>query len=79
VDPLKELGLLHRFLKKYLHPKTPIHPQSNFVTVLLGIQTLAFMYNAFAIPLRVCFRVYQVYSVTFESRVTRFGDFFAHW
>ena len=49
-----------RFVKRYLHPLTPIHPQTNYMTILLGIQTLAFLYNAFSIPLRVTFRIYQV-------------------
>ena len=60
MDPYENLNFVHHFFKKFLHPMTPIHPQTNFVTFLLGIQTLVFLYNAFAIPLRVSFRIYQV-------------------
>lgn len=36
-----------------------IHPQSGLMTLTLAVQTLAFLYNAWAIPLRFSFTVYQ--------------------
>ena len=36
-----------------------IHPQSNLMLVIWGIQTLSFLYNLWIIPFRVCFAIYQ--------------------
>lgn len=36
-----------------------IHPQGSLMLYLLGLQTVAFLYNAWAIPLRFCFHIYQ--------------------
>lgn len=36
-----------------------IHPQSKLMIFMVLLQTCAFLYNAWAIPLRVCFHIYQ--------------------
>ena len=58
-DPYEGLSLMMKFLKKYILLPNAIQPQSKFMIFLVFIQWCAFMYNAWAIPLRFSFHIYQ--------------------
>lgn len=58
-DPYKGLTLGQSILKKYILLPDAIHPQSKLMMSLVLLQTAAFLYNAWAIPLRFCFHIYQ--------------------
>ncbi len=59
IDPYAHLPLGKRILRKYFMLPPAIHPQSKLMIGLVALQTLAFLYNAWAIPLRFCFHLYQ--------------------
>ena len=44
---------------KYIFLPNVIHPQSKLMNFLVLLQTCAFLYNAWAIPFRFCFHLYQ--------------------
>ena len=44
---------------KYIFLPNAIHPQSKLMNFLVLLQTCAFLYNAWAIPFRFCFHLYQ--------------------
>ena len=44
---------------KYIFLPNSIHPQSKLMNFLVLLQTCAFLYNAWAIPFRFCFHLYQ--------------------
>ena len=50
-----------------------LHPQGRLCLFFVGLQTAAFLYNAWAIPLRFSFHVYQVRLISnlFVSRDVR--------
>ena len=51
-DPYKNLTLSRYILRKYFLLPNAIHPQSKLMTFMIFLQTCAFLYNAWAIPLR---------------------------
>ena len=58
-DPYKGLGLGRKILKKYLLLPHAIHPQSNLMIGMVFLQTCVLLYNAWVIPLRFCYHLYQ--------------------
>jgi hypothetical protein len=58
-DPYHGMSWTRKFFKKYLMLPQAIHPQSNLMIGLIFLQTLAFLYNAWSIPLRFTFHIYQ--------------------
>lgn len=58
-DPYEGLGKWRKITKKYLLLPDAIHPQSKLMIFLVLLQTLAFLYNAWIIPLRFCYHIYQ--------------------
>ena len=58
-DPYEGLSMTMKFLKKYILLPNAIQPQSRFMIFLVFIQWCAFMYNAWSIPLRFSFHIYQ--------------------
>ena len=63
-DPYAGLSRTKYILKKYILLPNAIHPQSKLMNCMVFLQTLAFLYNAWVIPLRFCFHLYQ----TVENR-----------
>ena len=61
-DPYKDLKGVEYILKKYILLPNAIHPQSKLMNYMVLLQTLALMYNAWVIPLRFSFHLYQTYE-----------------
>ena len=59
IDPYKDLSI-HMRVFKYIFDPLPINPQSWQMTILMGIQTLVMMYNAWSIPFGFSFTFYRV-------------------
>ena len=59
VDPYAGLSKTKYILKKYILLPNAIHPQSLLMNFMVLLQTCAFLYNAWAIPFRFCFHLYQ--------------------
>merc|ERR1712049_67014 len=59
VDPYAGLSKTKYILKKYILLPKAIHPQSILMNFMVLLQTCAFLYNAWAIPFRLCFHLYQ--------------------
>ena len=64
VDPYAGLSKFKYIMKKYILLPSAIHPQSRLMNFMVLLQTCAFLYNAWVIPLRFCFHLYQ----TVENR-----------
>ena len=58
-DPYAGMSLGMKILRKYFMLPYAIHPQSKLMILLVLIQWIALMYNAWAIPLRFCFHIYH--------------------
>ena len=55
VDPYAGLSKFKYIMKKYILLPSAIHPQSRLMNFMVLLQTCAFLYNAWVIPLRFCF------------------------
>ena len=64
-DPYEGLTFMSKLFRKIFKP-LPIHPQSTQMTVIMGLQTLACLYNAWAVPFGFAFTFYRV---TFSSHL----------
>ena len=61
-DPpgLDKLTLPLKFESTLSNPILPaLHPQGKLCLFFVGLQTMAFLYNAWSVPLRFSFHVYQ--------------------
>ena len=59
IDPYKDLRMDKRIFK-YIFDPLSINPQSWQMTILMGIQTIVMMYNAWSIPFGLSFTFYRV-------------------
>ena len=59
IDPYRDLSF-HIRIFKYIFDPLSINPQSWQMTILMGIQTIVMMYNAWSIPFGLCFTFYRV-------------------
>ena len=59
IDPYKDLRMDKRVFK-YIFDPLSINPQSWQMTILMGIQTIVMMYNAWSIPFGLSFTFYRV-------------------
>ena len=57
-DPYAGMSIGMKIIRKYFMLPHAIHPQSKLMILLVLIQWIALMYNAWAIPLRFCFHIY---------------------
>ena len=68
IDPYKDLRMDKRIFK-YIFDPLSINPQSWQMTILMGIQTIVMMYNAWSIPFGLSFTFYRVgYILVLYSR-----------
>ena len=58
-DPYAGMSFGMKILRKYFMLPYAIHPQSKLMILLVLIQWIALMYDAWAIPLRFCFHIYH--------------------
>merc|ERR1712241_800564 len=58
IDPYKDLSYDKRIFK-YIFDPLAINPQSWQMTILMGIQTVVMMYNAWSIPFGLAFTFYK--------------------
>ena len=66
-DPYQGLSFLKKYKQKIF--LNAIHPQSGAMTYWYLILMLALLYNAYVIPLRVCFTPYQTEVITTLTHV----------
>ena len=64
IDPYEDLRMDKRIFK-YIFDPLSINPQSWQMTILIGIQTIVLMYNAWSVPFGLSFTFYRVRVLRF--------------
>ena len=68
VDPYKSLSIEKRIFKRIFDPLA-INPQSWQMNILMGIQTIVMLYNAWSIPFGFSFTFYRVSNLLSKLRI----------